>query len=100
MAVRAMADLFAKRMGRELISKEIGNIISYNYVRNSSAMPISPYYPSVLSSRIFQKINVPKKSAFLFILNAKFIHINLKSSKELLFSDAEQYEIIILSQVQ
>jgi len=101
LAVRAMANLSAKRMGAEFISEEIGTIISNYYVRNSSEhLAVLPYTPSSPSSRAFQKIDVPKQSAFPLVVNAKSININLKSSKELLISDAEKNEIIILSQVQ
>jgi hypothetical protein len=100
-AVRAMAELSAKRMGREFISEEIGTIISNYYVRSSAEyLPILPYSPSVPSSRTFSEIDVAKKSAFPLVVNAKSVDINLKSSKELLISDAEKNEIIILSQVQ
>ena len=99
-AVRAMAELSEKRMGREFISEEIGTIISNYYVRSSAEyLPILPYSPSVPSSRTFNEIDVAKKSAFPLVVNAKSVDINFKSSKELLISDAEKNEIIILSQV-
>ena len=100
-AVRAMAELSAKRMGREFISEEIGSIISNYYVRSSPEyLPILPYSPSVPSSRTFNKIELAKKSIFPLVVNAKSIDINLISSKELLISDAEQNEIIVLSKVE
>lgn len=101
LAVRAMANLSEKRMGREFISEEIGTIISNYYVRSSPEhLPFLPYPETVPSSRAFQQIDIPKQSALPLIVNAKTIEINLKSNKALLISDAEKNEITLLSQIQ
>ncbi len=100
-AVRAMANLSEKRMGREFISEEIGTIISNYYVRNSPQhLPMLPYQPLVPASRAFEKLDVAKQSALPLVVNAKAIDINLKSVNELLVSDAEQNQIILLSHIQ
>lgn len=100
-AVRAMANLSEKRMGREFISEEIGTIISNYYVKNSPEhLPPLPYPSLIPASRVFEKHDVAKHSSLPLVVNAKPIDINLKSANELLVSDTEQNQIVLLSQVE
>jgi hypothetical protein len=99
-AVRAMADLSAKRMGVEFISEQTGTIISNHYVRNSPEfLPILPYQSNNNAPRSFTVLETPQQSTFPLVVNVKSAELGLLSDTELLVSDAERNAVVLLSKV-
>lgn len=96
--IQAMADLAAKRMGREFISAEVGrDITAYYYGTSPERLPMLPYYENANNSQTFLTSALVKKSKLPLVINVKSVELGGSGSTEFLVCDGERNEVLLLT---
>lgn len=97
-AVKAMADLAAKKMGAPFIpEKAIQEITAYYYGSSPKALSVLPYYENSQKAPIFALSNIAEKSAMPLVVNVKAVALNTNAKAEFLIADAQKNQVLLLS---
>jgi len=97
-AVKAMADLAAKKMGSPFIpEKSIQAITAYYYGSSPKELSVLPYYKNSQDAPTFVRSNIAEKSAMPLVVNVKAVELNANAKAEFLIADAQKNQVLLLS---
>jgi len=98
-ATRIMADLAAKRTGREVISADVlRDITAYYYGSSPEALPVLPYHENTDASPRFLKSELGGTSEMPLVINVKSVDIGETGNTRFLVCDGGRNEVSLLTE--